>query len=276
METQVDKDMPKGEDAASAGSARDAASAGSARGVAGSAGAVDAPRVLVCDDEAAIAELVASLLADAGMRVQACLGARRALELFEEQPFDLVILDVMMPGMDGFELCCRMRAASEVPIMFLTARDEEADQVVGFTLGADDYVTKPFKPRELVARVKARLRRARCDQAVLASPDVVVAGGIEVDLRAHKAALYGEALPLTPKEFAILALLARRAGAPVPTRDIFEEVWGERYDASAANTVMVHIRHLRKKLAAVDASTAFIETAWGVGYKLAAGAGGGA
>lgn len=235
--------------------------------------AADAPRVLVCDDEAAIADLVASLLADAGMRATACYGARRALKLFEEEPFDLMILDVMMPEMDGFELCCRMRATSEAPIMFLTARDEEADQVVGFTLGADDYVTKPFKPRELVARVKARLRRARRDQTALASSDVVVAGDVEVDLRAHRAALHGEELPLTPKEFAILALLARRAGAPVPARDIFEEVWGERYDASAANTVMVHIRHVRKKLAAVDSSAALIETAWGVGYKLVAGGG---
>lgn len=236
----------------------------------------DVPRVLVVDDEDAIADLVVSLLEAEGMRAQACYDARSALDVFEREAFDLVILDIMMPGMDGFETCNRMRAASDVPIMFLTARNEEADQVVGFTLGADDFVTKPFRPRELAARVKARLRRARADCAGDAThascadhePNVLRAHGIEVDLRAHVATLHGEPLSLTPKEFSILALLAQRAGAPVSTPEIFETVWNERYDASAANTIMVHIRHLRKKLADIDSSTTFIETAWGVGYKL--------
>lgn len=226
-----------------------------------------ASRVLICDDEAAIADLVASLLEAEGMCASACYSPKRALELFSTEHFDLVILDVMMPGIDGFELCARMRATSDVPIMFLTARDEEADSVVGFTLGADDYVTKPFKPRELVARVKARLRRARRPRSDDRS-DVLSVRGIEIDLRAHKATLHGEPLALTPKEFSILALLARRAGSPVAASDIFEEVWHEPYDSAAANTVMVHIRHVRKKLAALDSSTVFIETAWGVGYKL--------
>ena len=178
----------------------------------------------------------------------------------------------MMPDMDGFELCVRLRAIADVSIVFLSARDEEADKVVGLTLGADDYVVKPFKPRELVARVRAHLRRAavaRKDGATDAGKlEVLAVRGIEIDLRAHAAALHGQPLPLTPKEFAILTLLAQHAGSPVSTRDIFEKVWGERYDSSAANTVMVHIRHLRKKLAAVDSSETFIETAWGVGYRL--------
>lgn len=242
-------------------------------------GAAKKPHILVCDDEVAIADLVASLLEREGMDACACYSAAAALEQFAEERFDLAILDVMMPEMDGFELCCRLRAQTDAPIMFLTARDEEADSVVGFTLGADDYVTKPFKPRELVARVKARLRRAhtgdaaRSTQEACAKGDLLRVHGIEVDARAHKALLYGEALPLTPKEFAILHLLAQRAGTPVSTRDIFETVWGERYDNAAANTVMVHMRHLRQKLAAVDSATTFIETAWGVGYKLMRGEG---
>ena len=223
-------------------------------------------RILVVDDERAIADLVASLLMAEGMEVRACYSAAQALKLLERERYDLGIFDIMMPGMDGFELCTRVRASSDIPIVFLSAKDEEADQVVGFTLGADDYVTKPFKPRELVARVKARLRRIRAGAAT--SADVVRAGAVEVDLRAHKATLLGEPLQLTPKEFAILSLLAKSAGSPVSTRDLFEGAWGERYDDAAANTVMVHIRHLRQKLAAIDSSTQFIETAWGVGYKL--------
>ncbi|MCI8469282.1 MAG: response regulator transcription factor [Eggerthellaceae bacterium] len=231
-------------------------------------------RILVVDDEQAIADLVARLLAAEGMEVVPCYSASQALRRLERERFDLGIFDIMMPGMDGFELCTRVRAISDIPIVFLSAKDEEADQVVGFTLGADDYVTKPFKPRELVARVKARLRRARTDAAP-ASADLVRAGAVEVDLRAHRATIHGEALQLTPKEFAILSILARSAGSPVSTRDLFEGAWGERYDDAAANTVMVHIRHLRQKLAAVDSSTQFIETAWGVGYKLRDTLGGG-
>ncbi len=224
-------------------------------------------RVLVVDDEAAIGELVAGLLQAEGIDCIACCGGADALALFERERFDLAILDVMMPGMDGFELCARLRAMSDVPIMFLSARDEETDQVVGFTLGSDDYVAKPFKPRELVARVKARLRRASSRE--IASDHVVRARGIEIDERAHKASLHDVELALTPKEFAILTLLVKRAGSPVSTREIFETVWRDPYDASASNTVMVHIRHVRRKLAAVDSSTSFIETAWGVGYRIA-------
>ena len=208
--------------------------------------------ILVVDDEQAIADLVVNLLVAEGM--------------------DLAIVDIMMPGIDGFELCVRMRQMMDIPVIFLSAKDEEADQVVGFTLGAEDYVTKPFRPRELVARVKARLRRRQA-AAPQASSTLLTAGAIEVDLRTHLATLHGEPLHLTPKEFAILALLAQSVGSPVSAADLFEGAWHERFDDAAANTVMVHIRRLRKKLAAIDASSAFIETAWGVGYKLRGGPG---
>lgn len=245
----------------------------------------DAPRVLVVDDEQAIADLVAHLLAEQGMLVRACYGGRDALEAFACEPFDLVILDLMMPDVDGLEVCRELRRTSDVPIVFLSARDEEADQVIGLTLGADDYVTKPFRPREFVARIKARLRRRTRELATDASADtdarvpgvgqhrhrLLAARGIEVDVTAHSAHLHDMELHLTPKEFSMLALLLERAGSPVSARELFEQVWGEPYDDAASNTVLVHVRRLRKKLAEVDASQTFIETVWGVGYKVVPG-----
>lgn len=222
--------------------------------------------ILVVDDEQAITDLVVNLLAAEGMDALACYSGQAALDMLARTPFDLAIVDIMMPGIDGFELCVRMRQMRDIPVIFLSAKDEEADQVVGFTLGAEDYVTKPFRPRELVARVKARLRRRQA--APQASSTLLSAGAIEVDLRTHLATLHGEPLHLTPKEFAILAILAQSVGSPVSAADLFEGAWHERFDDAAANTVMVHIRRLRKKLADIDASTTFIETAWGVGYKL--------
>ena len=222
--------------------------------------------ILVVDDEQAIADLVVNLLVAEGMDALACYSGQAALDILARTPFDLAIVDIMMPGIDGFELCVRMRQMRDIPVIFLSAKDEEADQVVGFTLGAEDYVTKPFRPRELVARVKARLRRRQA--APQASSTLLSAGAIEVDLRTHLATLHGEPLALTPKEFAILACLMRDQGRPVASRDLFESVWGEIANAQSNNTVMVHIRHLRKKLAAVDSSQEFVETVWGVGYKL--------
>ena len=213
--------------------------------------------ILVVDDEQAIADLVVNLLAAEGMDALACYSGQAALDMLARTPFDLAIVDIMMPGIDGFELCVRMRQMRDIPVIFLSAKDEEADQVVGFTLGAEDYVTKPFRPRELVARVKARLRRRQA--APQASSTLLSAGAIEVDLRTHLATLHGEPLHLTPQG-------VRHSGDSGP--DLFEGAWHERFDDAAANTVMVHIRRLRKKLADIDASTTFIETAWGVGYKL--------
>ena len=198
--------------------------------------------ILVVDDEQAIADLVVNLLVAEGMDALACYSGQAALDMLARTPFDLAIVDIMMPGIDGFELCVRMRQMRDIPVIFLSAKDEEADQVVGFTLGAEDYVTKPFRPRELVARVKARLRRR---QAVpQASSTLLSAGAIEVDLRTHLATLHGEPLHLTPKEFAILAILAQSVGSPVSAADLFEGAWHERFDDAAANTVMVHIRRL--------------------------------
>lgn len=227
------------------------------------------PRLLVVDDEQAIAEMVADIFRAEGMEVTVRHGGAEALEAASRQRFDLAILDIMMPGMDGFELCRRLTAASDMPVVFLSAKDEEADLVVGLALGADDYVAKPFKPRELVARVKARLRRSRRGASGEAAPSgLLEAAGVAIDVAAHEASVHDVPLALTPKEFAMLALLVERSGSPVPTAELYERVWDEPYDSAASNTVMVHIRHLRQKLSAVDSSTDFIQTVWGVGYRL--------
>lgn len=223
------------------------------------------PRLLVTDDDPAIVGLVRATLEPEGFETVAATTGKEAVRLIQDDSFDLVILDIMMPEMDGLEACRQIRLTSEVPIIFLSAKDEEADKVVGFTLGGDDYVTKPFKPRELVARVKARLRRSTANRA---SEGELTAAGITVDLHAHRASLHDQQLELTPKEFGILSLLLRNAGRPVSTKELFEEVWHEEYRASDANTIMVHIRRLRKKLAEVDSSQTFIETVFGVGYKI--------
>ena len=224
-------------------------------------------KLLVVDDEFNILELLATSLRFAGFEVVTAGNGREALEKAHAENPDLIVLDVMMPGMDGFEVTRRLREnGTTTPVLFLTAKDATEDKVTGLGAGGDDYVTKPFRPRELVARVKARLRRRQA--APQASSTLLSAGAIEVDLRTHLATLHGEPLHLTPKEFAILAILAQSVGSPVSAADLFEGAWHERFDDAAANTVMVHIRRLRKKLADIDAATTVIETAWGVGYKL--------
>ena len=155
--------------------------------------------ILVVDDEQAIADLVVNLLVAAGMDALACYSGQAALALLARTPFALAIVERMMPGIEGVELCVRMRQMRDIPVIFLSAKDEEADQVIGFTLGSEDYVTKPFRPRELVARVKARLRRRQA--APQASSTLLSAGAIELDLRTHLAKLHCEPFHLTPKEF---------------------------------------------------------------------------
>lgn len=225
-----------------------------------------AANILVVDDEREIADLVVEVLCKEGFEATSCYSGEEALDLFARQAFDLIVLDVMMPGMDGLETCGKMRAVSNVPIIFLSAKAEEADKVVGLMLGGDDYVAKPFGRRELVARVRARLRRFGVKGAE--GSEVLEARGIEIDTMSHVATLHGEKLSLTPKEYEILLLLLKSAGRPVATSQVYEAVWGEPFSDAAANSVMVHIRRLRAKLAEVDGSETFIETAWGVGYRI--------
>lgn len=224
--------------------------------------------ILVVDDDPVIARLVADTLRADDVEVVEAYAGDEAWSLFRERSFDLLVLDIMMLGMDGFELCSRVRAISRVPIIFLSAKDEEADKVAGLMTGADDYVVKPFMPRELAARVRSCLRRASYAREGGVPSQLLACRGIEVDVSAHVARLHDVRLSLTPKEFDMLALLLRAQGRPVATRKLYEAVWGEKYMASSSNSVMVHIRHLRTKLAAIDSDQVFIETVWGVGYKI--------
>lgn len=223
-----------------------------------------AARILVVDDEQAIADLVVALLEQEGYNAHACYSGNKALDELHNA-YNLAILDVMMPGIDGFEVCRQVRRFSNMGIIFLSAKDEEIDKVLGLTIGGDDFVTKPFKPRELMARVKACLRR---NATVPTPPSQIAVRGIAVDPASHEASLHSEPLSLTPKEFGVLALLAKEAGKPVSSQRIYETVWDAPYVASSSNSVMVCIRHLRQKLAAIDSSEQLIETVWGVGYRI--------
>lgn len=225
--------------------------------------------ILVVDDDPAITSLVVDVLESAGMNVCACNSGQEALALFEQRPLDLMIVDVMMPGMSGFDLCAQIRRSSRIPLVFLSARGEESDKVVGLTLGGDDYITKPFQPRELIARVNARLRWLD-DPLPAREEGRLAARGVVVDEDTHTARFQGQELRLTPKEFDVLVLLLHDVGKPVSARDIYERVWGETFLASSGNSVTVHIRHLREKLAAIDSSEEVIQTVWGVGYRIVA------
>lgn len=224
--------------------------------------------ILIAEDERDLNNLVRRHLEDEGHRVlQAFEGPSAILAATREHP-DLIILDWMLPRLDGLEVCRRVRRESIVPILMLTARSEEIDRVLGLEVGADDYLTKPFSIRELLARVRALLRRIELDRegsAVEAALPVFAVGSLRVDLAEHVASVEGRPLDLTPKEFDLLALLARNPGRAFSRDYLMEKVWG--YEAGGSDrTVDTHILRLRKKLGPIGDR---IETVWGVGYRLA-------
>ena len=216
--------------------------------------------VIVIEDDPNIADLLDTYLRAAGFRVLLADSGERGLELITQQPPALAILDIGLPGMDGFDVCRRIRDKSALPVLFLTARDGEIDRVLGLELGADDYVTKPFSPRELVARVKAILRRA--DRPAVA-PAVITLGAIDVDLGRREARLAGEAVPLATREFDLLQYLCENQGRALSRRQLLDGVWGLDWIGDD-RTVDVHVRQLRKKFG--DALP--LDTVWGVGYRM--------
>ena len=227
-------------------------------------------KILVVDDEAAIADLVEVYLTNEGYAVFACGTAAEALEIVAREELSLVILDVMLPDMDGFALCQRIRENHLFPILMLTARGEDTDKITGLTLGADDYVTKPFSPLELVARVKTQLRRyLRYNGGEGAAPedDEIDIRGLSISQARHRCTLHGQALKLTPLEFRILWTLCRRRGSVVSSEELFESAWGEKY-LDNNNTVMAHIARLREKMHEPARRPKFIKTVWGVGYTI--------
>src|SRR5437588_1350283 len=223
-----------------------------------------APKVLIVDDEEHIRELCGIYLTREGFQVDAVGDGEDALRHVAESAPDLVVLDVMLPGMDGLAVCREIRKQSQVPIIMLTARDEVTDKIVGLELGADDYVTKPFAPQELVARARALLRRAHAEPD---QPKVIRARDLEVDLERHEVR-HGEArIQLRPKEFDLLALLARHPGRVFQRSELLDLVWG--YDFPGyTRTVDVHVQQVREKLSAAGVSDPSIDTVWGVGYRL--------
>ncbi len=224
-------------------------------------------KILVVDDEKEIADLIGLYLRNDGFEVVTCYRGSEALGLIEKEKFDLAVLDVMLPEVDGFTICKRIREKYNFPVIMLTAKTADSDKISGLTLGADDYMTKPFNPLELTARVKAQIRRFYQYNETAADSDIIEISGLEVNSATHICKLYGEELELTPLEFGILWLLCKNAGKVVSTQDIFENVWGEKY-LDSSNTVMVHIRRLRDKMHEKPKNPKFIKTIWGVGYKI--------
>lgn len=226
-------------------------------------------RILVVDDEKEIAELVEFYLKNEGFEVVTSLTGTDALRLVGEEKFDLALLDVMLPDISGFDLCAEIRKEHNFPLLMLTARTGDMDKITGLTIGADDYITKPFNPLELVARVKAQLRRSTRYNGGegVGSADVVDFNGLTVNRKTHEARLYDRDLGLTPLEFDILWLLAANRGQVLSAEQLFEAVWGEKY-LDRNNTVMVHIRRLREKMGEPSRNPRFIKTVWGVGYKI--------
>ena len=218
--------------------------------------------IVVVEDDQHIADLVELYLREEGFRVVQAHDGQKGLDAVRDQGPRLVILDVGLPGtIDGLEVCRRLRAKDDLPVLMLTARDGEVDRVLGLELGADDYVTKPFSPRELVARVKAILRRA--EGPPRDRPDVVLVGGVEVDAGRREARVSGEVVPLAAREFDLLHFLADNMGLALSRQQILDGVWGAGWYGDE-RTVDVHVRQLRKKLG--DALP--LATVWGVGYRL--------
>ncbi|MEY9926098.1 two-component system response regulator ResD [Catenulispora sp. GP43] len=242
--------------------------------------------ILVVDDDATVAEVVAAYLTRAGYRVRRAADGPSAVAAAAEHLPDLMVLDLMLPGFDGYEVHKRVRALGEVPVIMLTARGEEGDRILGLQVGADDYVTKPFSPRELVLRAGSVLRRSRGHGrggaggaggpggAEPQAPEVLTLGRLEVDLTAHRARLAGEPLALTGREFDLLAFLMANPGQAFSRAELMRQVWG--WSFGDQSTVTVHVRRLREKIEPDPAAPSLIVTVWGVGYRLEASGGPGA
>lgn len=225
--------------------------------------------ILVVDDEPEIADLVEVYLRSEGFSVVKCGTGAEALAQVRLHAPDLAVLDVMLPDISGFALCGEIRREHHFPVVMLTAKVGDVDKITGLTIGADDYVTKPFNPLELVARVKAQLRRyTRYNGGDRTSGgEVIDFSGLVINRATHEATLYEQSLGLTPIEFDILWMLCENRGQVISAERLFESVWGEKY-LDRNNTVMVHIRRLREKMKEPSRNPRFIKTVWGVGYKV--------
>jgi DNA-binding response OmpR family regulator len=227
----------------------------------------DSSTILLVDDEDSIQKLLAYPLEREGFRVLQARDGEEALERFASERVDLVVLDLMLPKLDGLEVCRRLRAVSEVPIIMLTARDDELDKVLGLELGADDYITKPFSIREFRSRVRALLRRASAPRRVATDGESISAGGLRIDLARRTVEVQGRPVQLTYVEFELLRILAGHPGRVFSRRMLLEALWGAA-DYREPRTIDVHVRHLREKLERDPAEPEHILTVRGVGYRF--------
>lgn len=228
-------------------------------------------KILVVDDETEIADLIEVYLNNDGYTVYKFYNGIDALKCIEEIEIDLAILDIMLPDIDGFRICQKIREKFYFPIIMLTAKIDDSDKIMGLTIGADDYITKPFNPLEVVARVKTQLRRYQKYNNSKQNPTIVKneydIRGLIINRDSHKCFLFGKELQLTPIEFSILWYLCEHQGKVVPSEELFEAVWKEKY-FNNNNTVMAHIGRLREKMKEPAKNPKFIKTVWGVGYEI--------
>ena len=226
--------------------------------------------ILIVDDEREIADLAALYLKNENYTVFTFYNAGDALHCIENSELDLAILDIMLPGTSGLSICQKIREKYTYPIIMLTAKDTETDKITGLTLGADDYITKPFQPLEMIARVKAQLRRYKkySGAAEKRESGVLMHAGLIIDVNSHEVLLNEKPLSLTPTEFSILRILFENKGAVVSSERLFHEIWGDEYFTKNNNTITVHIRNLREKLGDTMDNPKYIKTVWGVGYKI--------
>lgn len=228
-------------------------------------------KILVVDDEQDIADLIEVYLQNENYTVFKSYSAKEALSCIESTKLDLAILDIMMPEINGFDICRKIREQYTFPVIMLTAKDEETDKITGLTLGADDYVTKPFLPLELIARVKAQLRRYKKYNPTKEEPNTISAlcySDLEINTKTYECLLNGSPVSLTPTEFSILCILLQNKGTVVSSEKLFREIWKDEYYSKSNNTITVHIRHLREKMGDTAEEPKYIKTIWGVGYKI--------
>lgn len=226
--------------------------------------------ILIVDDEPEIADLVAVYLQNENYNVFKFYNGTEALACIEHEKLDLAILDVMLPDVNGLQICQSIRRKFNYPVIMLTAKSEEIDKINGLTLGADDYMTKPFLPLELVARVKAQLRRYKRYNTGISPEDhdILIHSGLVLNIKTHECTLNEKPLSLTPTEFNILRILCQEKGNVVSSEELFHQIWGDEYYSKNNNTITVHIRHLREKMGDSFDEPKYIKTVWGVGYKI--------
>ncbi len=225
-------------------------------------------KILVCDDDREIVDAVKIYLSGEGYDVLCAYDGEEALEVLEKERCDLLIVDIMMPGMDGIRTTLKVRENSTIPIIMLSAKSEDADKILGLNIGADDYLTKPFNPLELVARVKSQLRRyKKLGNMALPESQTVVVGDLEINDDTKEVLMAGEPIRLTPIEYNILLLLAKNAGKVFSIDEIYEQIWNEEA-IGADNTVAVHVRHIREKIEINPKEPRYLKVVWGVGYKI--------